>query len=278
MCCRVNRVLHTETHAHITTTLVLLSGQRHTHGPVVTFVTFGSEPPRGGIDDTHRDSHVLRRAGHLLTRGATGVGADRWQRVDSGHHPRSFGRHRARGGGHRHQPRDRCRDHARHERGRRVRGVAAATRHLPCGGAPRRLPAVCARAGHRRRPGGGRSQRHAAGRRCRAGGHRVGRAFVAAHGRRAARSDHSQRRLHRASAGDEHRWSARPDRVHVPDAGRAVGGPLGQRHGRPGLRDDTPISRACRSPAVVREKGETSPTASRSKRSSSSRSRPAARR
>ena len=53
--------------------------------------------------------------------------------------------------------------------------------------------------------------------------------------RRAPWPDHPQRGLHRAAAGDEHRRPARPDGLHVPDAGCAVDRPLGQRDGRAGL-------------------------------------------
>ena len=53
--------------------------------------------------------------------------------------------------------------------------------------------------------------------------------------RRQARPDDPERSLHRAAARPEHRRAARSDRVHVPDARRAVDRTLGQRHGRPGL-------------------------------------------
>ena len=87
----------------------------------------------------------------------------------------------------------------------------------------------------RRRARRRRLERHAVGRRRHAGDHCRRRAARAEHRGWAARADDPQRRLHGAAAGDEHRRPARSDRVHVPDARRAVGRPLGQRDGRPGL-------------------------------------------
>ena len=88
---------------------------------------------------------------------------------------------------------------------------------------------------HRGRPRGGGSQRRARSGCGDTGGHRVGGAAAARHGRWPTGSDRPQRGLYGAAARDEHRRPARPDAVHVPDAGRAVGRPLGQRDGRAGL-------------------------------------------
>ena len=111
-----------------------------------------------------------------------------------------------------------------------------------------------------------------------AGSARDGRVAAAGDGRRAARPDDPERGLHRAAAGDEHGRAARSDRVHVPDARRAVGRALGQRHGRPGLHRPTSTSRASRSRTPwCRARAATCRSASRSRRSISSRSRPAAR-
>ena len=89
----------------------------------------------------------------------------------------------------------------------------------------------------RRRPERRRPERDPAGGRRPAGSGRDRVGAAARHGRRPAWADDSQRGLHRPAAGDEHRRTARSDGVHVPDAGRAVGRPLGQRDGRPGLHD-----------------------------------------
>ena len=111
-----------------------------------------------------------------------------------------------------------------------------------------------------------------------AGGRRHRRAAAAGDRRCAARTDDPQRRLHRAPAGDEHRRPARSDRLHVPHAGRAVDRPLGQRDGRPGLHDRHVRGRhsdhQCRRPG---RRTQPVVTASRSRRSTSSRSKRAAR-
>ena len=113
--------------------------------------------------------------------------------------------------------------------------VAARSGRVPRRGDARRLPAVQAGERRGRRARRGRPQRHAGGRRLAPGSHGLGRTAAPEHCRRPAGPDHPQRRLHGAAARDEHRRAARSDGVHVPDAGRAVGRPLGQRDGRPGF-------------------------------------------
>ena len=120
---------------------------------------------------------------------------------------------------------------------RSVRAQAAPAGRVSGDRQPRRLSDSHARGDHRRRAGSRGTEHHAPG-----GGHHAGRrghgvGAAAGDGRRPARPDHPQRRLHRAAARDEYRRTARSDRVHVPHARRAVDRTLGQRHGRPGFHD-----------------------------------------